>query len=74
MTDKSTTAELTCLPVSERLELIEQLWDSIGGEAVALPFSDWHRDEIDARIDALERGNSVGASWDDVRRRIPGKR
>ena len=73
MSDKATTAELTRLPVSERLELIEQLWDSIDAEADALPLSDWQREEIDVRIDTLERGASVGAPWDEVRRRITGK-
>ena len=73
MSEKATTAELTRLPVSERLELIEQLWDSIDAEADALPLSDWQHEEIDVRIDALERGASVGAPWDEVRRRITGK-
>lgn len=73
MSDKTTTAELTRLPVAERLELIEQLWDSIDAEADSLPLADWHREEIDTRIDALETGASVGAPWDNVRRRITGK-
>ena len=73
MSDKTITAELTRLPVSERLELIEQLWDSIDAEADALPLSDWQRVEIDARIDDLESGASVGAPWGEVRRRITGR-
>ena len=73
MSDKITNAELTRLPVSERLELIEQLWDSIDAEADQLPLSDWQCKEIDTRIEALESGASVGAPWDEVRRRITGK-
>ena len=73
MRDKTTTAELTRLPVSERLELIEQLWDSIDAEADSLPLADWQREEIDTRIDVFESGASVGAPWDEVRRRITGK-
>ena len=34
---------------------------------------DWHRDEIDTRLDSLDHGTSVGAPWDEVRRRITGK-
>ncbi len=73
MTDTTTTAELIRLPVSERLELIERLWDSIDAEADSLPLSDWQREEVDTRMDALESGTSIGAPWDEVRSRITGK-
>jgi putative addiction module component (TIGR02574 family) len=65
--------ELRALPVAERLKLIEDLWDSIDAETAALPLPDWQRDEIDGRLDALDAGSSVGAPWEEVRRRITGK-
>lgn len=49
------------------------LWDSLDAEADALPLPDWHREEIDKRLDALEQGTSVGAPWPEVRARITGK-
>ncbi len=73
MTDTTTTAELIRLPVSDRLELIEKLWDSIDAEADSLPLADWQSEVIDKRLEALEDGTSVGAPWDEVRRRITGK-
>jgi putative addiction module component (TIGR02574 family) len=69
MTD-TTTTELTKLPVAERLRLIEELWDSLDAEIDALPIPDWHRAELDKRLDALDNGTSVGAPWDEVRKRI----
>jgi putative addiction module component (TIGR02574 family) len=51
-------------------KLIEDLWDSIAIDADSLPLPDWHRDEIDRRLDALDKGVSVGAPWEEVRRRI----
>jgi putative addiction module component (TIGR02574 family) len=65
-------AELRDLPVAERLKLIEDLWDSIDAEAEGLPLPDWHRAEIDHRLDALDAG-AVGSPWEQVRRRITGK-
>jgi putative addiction module component (TIGR02574 family) len=70
MTDPT---ELQALPIAERLKLIEALWDSIDAEADALPLPDWHRAEIERRMEALDTGASVGAPWDEVRRRIAGK-
>jgi putative addiction module component (TIGR02574 family) len=66
-------AELRALPVDERLKLIEELWDSIDVMAEALPLPEWHRAEIDRRLDKLDGGASVGSSWHEVRRRIVGK-
>jgi putative addiction module component (TIGR02574 family) len=66
-------SDLTQLPVAERLELIEQLWDSLEGEADEIPMPEWHRQEIDARLDALDSGSSAGSSWKHVRQRLTGK-
>ena len=73
MSQHTAITDLIGLPVTERLELIEQLWDSLDSEAGALPLPDWHREEIDKRIDALDDGTSKGATWDEVRRRITPK-
>jgi putative addiction module component (TIGR02574 family) len=64
---------LRALPLEQRLKLIEDLWDSIEADTDALPLPDWHRAEIDRRLDALDTGASVGAPWEEVRRRIAGK-
>jgi putative addiction module component (TIGR02574 family) len=73
MNKRLTPDELRQLSVDDRLRLIEQLWDSLDSEADRLPMPDWQRAEIDKRFDALENGTSVGASWDEVHRRITGR-
>jgi putative addiction module component (TIGR02574 family) len=73
MPDTNTTTALSQLPVAERLKLIEELWDSLDAEVDSLPLAEWQREEIDNRIDALDSGVSVGAPWDEVRRRITGQ-
>ena len=62
--------DLRALPVAERLKLIESLWDSIDADTAALPLPDWHRDEIDRRLEVLDAGTSTGAPWSEVRARI----
>ena len=73
MTKPNTTDELRRLPAAERLKIIEELWDSLDEDLDQRPTPDWHRTEIDRRLDALDSGVSVGASWEDVQRRITGK-
>lgn len=72
MANIPSTAELTVLSVDQRLQLIEELWDSLHGEFDKLPLSDWQRETIDQRLAALESGASVGSPWQDVRQRITG--
>ena len=42
--------QLSQLPVSERLELVEQLWDSIAESREQLPIQEWHRELVKARL------------------------
>lgn len=59
------------LPVGERLEAIEELWESLGGEAELFPLSEEERAELDRRIaDDEADGDQPGLGWPEVRRRI----
>jgi putative addiction module component (TIGR02574 family) len=40
------------MPVSDRLRLIEEVWTSLAEKADALEVPEWHRQELDARLDA----------------------
>ena len=56
------------LSTDERLELIEQLWDSLSDEEV--PLTDPQRRELDRRLDRLDREGPVGVPWEDVHARM----
>ena len=59
------------LSTEERLRLIEELWDSLGpDERDALALTAEQQDELDRRLDALEREGPVGVSSDDLFDRI----
>lgn len=58
------------LSIAERLQLVEDVWDSIALEqpdAVALPLSANERTELDRRLAAHRRDPSAGVPWHDVR-------
>jgi putative addiction module component (TIGR02574 family) len=48
----------------ERLDLIERLWDSLSDDDV--PLTDAQREELDHRLDALDREGPVGIPWEQV--------
>lgn len=62
--------DLTKLPVSDRLKLIEELWQSLETDEADVPVPDWQRAELDKRLDAFERDPIVGRPWPEVRSEI----
>lgn len=63
------------LTIAERLQLVEELWDSIAADAdaEALPLTDAERARMDKRLADLSDRPAVGRHWDDVRDDILGK-
>jgi len=63
--------QLSELPVSERLELVQDLWDSIGSSRENLPVQDWHRELVNARLADFEgREEELGLSREEVWREV----
>ncbi len=54
------------LPESERLRLINALWDSVPPEA-DVPLSDEWVHEIDTRVAELKSGRATTVPWSDIR-------
>ncbi len=50
----------------EQLELLDQLWESLGRDPGILPLTQAHRQELDRRLDDLEHEGPVGIAWDDL--------
>ena len=64
--------ELMELSPAERLELVEELWDSLAPEDLP-PLTDEQMQELDRRYEALIRDPTRGSSWEDVRARLLAK-
>ena len=56
------TPALRDLPVEQRIELVEALWDSIAADQEALPLTDEQRVELDRRLEAYEADGDTGRS------------
>ena len=64
------TIDISRLSPEERLELLEQLWDSLSSAPEAVPLTDAQRAELDRRLDEIDRDRPIGIPWDEVMRRI----
>jgi len=64
--------EIMKLTVSERLELVEFIWDSLGAEPDDAPLSEETKAELDRRLAHIEATPGIGRSWEEVEARLPG--
>lgn len=63
-------AQILALPVSERMRLVEAIWDSISAVPEALPLTQWQREELDRRLAEFESDPDSGATLEEVFARI----
>ncbi len=63
-------SDILQLSVSERIQLAEDIWDSISTAPEQLAVTKAQQDELDWRIEAYRQEPQAGASWQDVRDRL----
>jgi len=64
------TIDIASLSSEERLQLLEELWESLRVTPEAIPLTNAQREELDRRLDELDREGPTGIPWEDVLRRI----
>ena len=62
--------EIGKLTPEQRLDLLEQLWDSLSETPEAVPFTGTQREELDRRLDELDQEGPGGIPWTKVYQRI----
>ena len=62
--------DINRLSREERLTLIGELWDSLAPTQDALPLSDAQRNELDHRLNEMDRDNVLGIPWDQMLKQI----
>jgi len=62
--------DISALTPAERLQLVEELWESLCDTSEAVPLTEAQRTELDRRLDDLEEEGPTGIPWDEVVRRI----
>jgi putative addiction module component (TIGR02574 family) len=62
--------EIRSLSVTDRLLLLEEIWDSLAETPEAIPVTDAQRKELARRRRAHARNPSAAKSWAEVRTRL----
>ena len=71
---KFSAADTLELPIAERLQLVEEIWDTIAAVPEALPLTDADKLLIDERLEACRRDPQAGSAWEEVHARITSRR
>jgi putative addiction module component (TIGR02574 family) len=61
------------LSPSEKLQLVEDLWDDLAATPGAIPVHDWQKEELARRKANLLRNPALGLTWEEVKRRVRGR-
>jgi putative addiction module component (TIGR02574 family) len=70
----SAISEILKLSVAERIQLVEEIWDSIAADPDSLAMADEQIDELDRRLDKAAANPGQGRPWSEVRDRLLGSR
>ncbi len=58
------------LSSSEKLQLVEDLWDDLVATPEAIPIHEWQKQELARRKANLLKNPASGLVWEEVKRRV----
>lgn len=62
--------EINQLTIAERVELAEEIWDSIAATPEALPIPESQRQELDRRLKLHSEDPEAAQPWSSIRSRL----
>lgn len=65
-----TLSEITQLSVAERIQLAQDIWDSIWAVPENLELTDAQRQELDQRLQRHQKNPEASVPWEEVKQRI----
>lgn len=60
-------SEILQLSIAERIQLAEDIWDSIAADPEAIPVTEAQKEELERRLQAYAQNPSEGVSWDELK-------
>jgi putative addiction module component (TIGR02574 family) len=70
---KITATDTLELSIPERIQLVEDIWDTIALKAEFVRLTEYEKTIIDERLEAYHKNPDSGSPWEDVFKRIVSK-
>ena len=68
-----TATDTLDLSIPERIQLVEDIWDTVTAETKSIKLTKEEKRIIDERLDAYHQNPNLGSPWEDVYKRIVSK-
>jgi len=65
-------SDIAEMPMEQRIQLVEDIWDSIAELPEAVKIPHWHQLELERRLAAYHANPDEGSPWSEVKQRITG--
>ena len=62
--------EIKQLDITERILLVEEIWDSIAREQENVGVSEYEKEILDTRLALLEENSNTLMSWDEIKSKL----
>ncbi|WP_108124323.1 addiction module protein [Saccharospirillum mangrovi] len=66
MNSQQLRSEIDGLALTEKLKLVEDIWDTIAASNTELPLPDWQRQELERRYQSYQAGEQRLHNWHSV--------
>ncbi len=63
-------SEILQLSVAERLQIVEDIWDSISNFPESLPLSEAEKIELDKRLENYQKSPDKGIEWETLKKNL----
>ncbi len=73
MNQTQISQEIKKMEPAQRLNLIQEIWDSIALDQARLPLPDWQKKELNSRYEQYKNGKLTLHDWADVHQRLRDK-
>jgi putative addiction module component (TIGR02574 family) len=67
---RSPVDQILQLPADQRVEIAQQIWESVFEHPERVVLTDAQREELERRWHAFEQNPDEGESWEDVKRSL----
>ena len=63
-------SDILQMSVAERIQLVEDIWDSIAAIPESVPVTDSQKEELDRRLQAHAQNPDGGISWGELKEKV----
>ncbi len=69
---RTVLSEVESWPAEDRLQLIEEVWDSLGASPEATTLTHSQKQDLQRRLDAYRDNPKAGSPWEEIETRLRG--